>query len=249
MYPSGDDVASASAFPGPARGSGAGSASIERVQADALVTAVRDALTGPAHRGQPAVVWSDRDSEILLLLERLQVKTLNNTVVVAVETESAEFGVAPLIVRFVFGAADDPAPLVAATDEDALGHPAVASRWGGLLRDVVWAAIVRLSVAGAAQRGLRPSAIVAEHDEIGLVAVPHPATDAGSQGPSSDPATGRGESETPQQHPAPGRSEDEPEPHPAQPQPDSEAAPEHPRPLPDLWTPDHHPDQAGGGPA
>jgi hypothetical protein len=150
-----------------------GSASIERLQLDGLQTALRDALTGPRHRGQPFVVWSDQDSEILLLVDRLQVRTVQRTVVVAVDTESAEFGPAPLIVRFVVGMPDDPAPLVAATDEGALGHPAVAARWGGLFRDVVWAAIVRLSVASAERKDMRPAAILVNSDRLGFVARPH----------------------------------------------------------------------------
>jgi hypothetical protein len=258
VYPSGDDVASAVAGQGLTRGSGAGS-SVKHVQVGALATAVRDALTGPAHRGQPVVVWSDRDSEILLLLERLQVKTLTGTVVVAVDTESAEFGLAPLIVRFVFGGADDPAPLVAATDEGVLGHPAVASRWGALFRDVVWAAIVRLSVASAAERGLRPSAIVVDHDQIGLVALAHPAAAPGEPGGPSNTEAGPEEPRTRGEHPGPGPHGQEAQPHPAPPhgeatpeqsQPRTEAAPAHPqRPPQSLWTPSHDPDQAGGGPA
>jgi hypothetical protein len=83
-----------------------------------------------------------------------------NVLIVAVDTESAEFGVAPLIVRFVFGSEQEPAFLVAATDETALGHPQVAARWGDLFRDVIWAAFARLaqvSAAGKTPAGLRLS--------------------------------------------------------------------------------------------
>jgi hypothetical protein len=88
-------------------------------------------------------------------VERLDAR--GNTLV-AVDTESAEFGVAPLIVRFVFGTDKGPASLIAATDDRAFGHPQVAARWGDLFRDVIWAALTRLievRSAGQAPAGLQ----------------------------------------------------------------------------------------------
>lgn len=106
--------------------------------------AFREALCGPRHHDSPEVVWSDGGAQILLHVGKLQVRTTENTVVVAVDTESEEFGVAALMTRFVFGADKGPASLVAATDAQALGHPQVAARWGELFRDVIWAAFARL---------------------------------------------------------------------------------------------------------
>lgn len=109
-----------------------------------LAAAFRDAVCGPANLGRPEVIWSDGGSQILLHVGELQARTAGATLVVAVDTESAEFGVAPLIVRFVFGTDKGPASLVAATDDQALGHTQVAARWGDLFRDVIWAALTRL---------------------------------------------------------------------------------------------------------
>ncbi|MGH8891779.1 MAG: hypothetical protein ACRDWY_00485 [Actinomycetes bacterium] len=111
---------------------------------DGVAVAVREALCGPNHGGQPEVVWSDGGAQVLLHVGRLQVRTAKDTLVVAVDTETAEFGVAPLMVRFVFGSEGGPASLVAATDAHALGHPQVVARWGELFRDVVWAGFARL---------------------------------------------------------------------------------------------------------
>jgi hypothetical protein len=111
---------------------------------DTLATAFRDALCGPTHRGSPQVIWSDGDARILLHAGKLQVRTVDTTLLVAVDTESAEYGVAPLIARFVFGREGGPASLVAATDATAFGHPGVVARWGELFREVVWAAFARL---------------------------------------------------------------------------------------------------------
>ena len=126
---------------------GPGTARVLPAQAlpiDTLGAAFRDALCGPEHLGSPEVIWSDGGSQILLHVGKLQVRTAGTAVLVAVDTESAEFGVAPLIVRFVFGNDGGPASLVAATDLAAFGQPQVAARWGDLFRDVIWAAFARL---------------------------------------------------------------------------------------------------------
>ena len=110
------------------------------------------------HLGSAEVIWNDGGAQILLHVGKLQAIPQGNVLVVAVDTESAEFGVAPLVVRFVFGSEQDPGFLVAATDETALGHQQVAARWGGLFRDVIWAAFARLaevSAAGSSPAGLR----------------------------------------------------------------------------------------------
>lgn len=130
------------------------------VATDTITKAFQDAVCGPAHLGSPEVVWSDGGAQILLYAAKLRAITQGNVLIVAVDTESAEFGVAPLIVRFVFGSEQEPAFLVAATDETALGHPQVAARWGDLFRDVIWAAFARLaevSAAGKTPAGLRLS--------------------------------------------------------------------------------------------
>jgi len=129
------------------------------VPIDRVTGVIRDALTGPGHVGAPAVIWSDRGSQLVLHVGKLQLRAVENTLVVAVDTQSEEFGVAPLIARFVFGGRDDPASLVAATDDSALGHPAIAARWGKLFRDVLWAALVRLSVSHADGHGLTPMSL------------------------------------------------------------------------------------------
>lgn len=144
----------------------------DELRVDTVTGVLRDALTGPAHAGAPAVIWSDRGSQIVLHVGKLQIRPLQNTLVVAVDTQSAEFGVAPLIVRFVFGGRGDPASLVAATDDDALGHPAVAARWGKLFRDVMWAALVRLFVTHAAGNGLAPTSLEITPDGLRFAAGP-----------------------------------------------------------------------------
>lgn len=139
---------------------------------DALTLALRAAVLGPANAGSAQVVWADRGSQILLDVRSLQAHLAGHLLVVAVDTETTEFGKAPLIVRFVFGDDKDPAALVAVTDDTAHGNPGIAARWGALFRNVIWAAIVRMSVAKAATRGLQPVAITLGDNHLQLVAQP-----------------------------------------------------------------------------
>ena len=144
----------------------------DRLSTAALAQALRDALCGPSHAGEPAVVWEDRGSQMLVHVASLQVQTLEQALVVGVDTETAEFGRAPLIVRFVFGTARDPATLVASSDETVHGPPLLAARWGSLFRDVVWTVIVRLADAHATERGLQARTISILGDHLRFTAEP-----------------------------------------------------------------------------
>ena len=145
----------------------------DRVAANTLSQVLRDALTGPNHRGAPEVVWEDRGSQVLLHVGRLQVRTLDAAVVVAVDVETAEFGESQLIVRFVFGKGRDPATFVASSDERVGGRPLVAARWGThLYRNVIWAALMRMVETHADEREMRPGRITVGKDQIRLTAEP-----------------------------------------------------------------------------
>jgi hypothetical protein len=130
----------------------------------AVAAAFRDAVCGPKHGGSPEVIWTDGGAEILLHVRKLQVRAVQNAILVAVDTESAEFGVAPLMTRFVFGVEKGPASLVAATDANVLGQPQVAARWGELFRDIIWAAFARLVEVRA--DGSTPVAIKVGSDQL-----------------------------------------------------------------------------------
>jgi hypothetical protein len=144
----------------------------DRVATDVLAQHLRDALTGSANAGQPEVVWEDRGSQVLLHVARLQVRTLGDALVVAIDTATAELGSAQLIVRLVFGTGRDPASLVASSDEVVQGDPHLAARWGPLFRDVVWSALVRLSEAHAGDRGMQARRISILGDHVRFTAQP-----------------------------------------------------------------------------
>jgi hypothetical protein len=133
---------------------------------DALASAFRDAVRGPKNSDALRVVWNDRGAQLMLYVDSLLVRVVETMLVVAVDTETVEFGRAPLIVRFVFGADSDMATLVAATDETAHGHPVIAARWGELFRSVIWAALVRLVVTLAGKGGLQARSISLGEDQL-----------------------------------------------------------------------------------
>lgn len=133
------------------------SGSSVRLPLETIAEAIRASLCGPDHEGRPEVIWTDGGSQILLHVSKLQLHLTDAAVVVAVDTESTEFGVAPLMVRFVFGREDGPTSLVAATDARAFGDLRVAARWGDLFRDVVWASLAR--VVDAVSGGRTPAGI------------------------------------------------------------------------------------------
>jgi hypothetical protein len=147
---------------------------VDTVPLAAVTKALRDALTGPDHAGAPTIVWSDRGAQVMLLLDSLTVRTVKDVVVIGVDTECVEFGRAPLVVRFSLATDAATATLVAATEGIAHGHPAIAARWGELFRDVVWAALVRLHVARAADAGMQPHSIVVGDGQLHLAHIAAP---------------------------------------------------------------------------
>jgi hypothetical protein len=135
-----------------------------------LARSLRDALTGPARAGAPEIIWEDRGSQILLHVGKLQVRVVDGVLVVAVEVETAESGPTTLIVRYVFGNATAAAGLVASSDAMVHGDPLIAARWGSLFRDVIWAAIVRMSEGHAKERGRQPQAMAIRRGHLEFAA-------------------------------------------------------------------------------
>lgn len=164
--------------------------STQVLSSDALRASILAALAGSEQPGESHIVWRDRAAEIVLDLTSLRVQTKSGLVVVAIETESAEFGRAPLIVRFVVAEPDGASTLVGATDENAHGHPSVVARWGDLFRDVVWAAMVRKVVAHAEGLDAHPRGVCASdqglHIEIDIRGVIEVVEEHRRHGPERD---------------------------------------------------------------
>ena len=137
----------------------------DRLDEDAIGARIRAALAGQPGSSSAslgpaaAVVWEDAGDEVLVHLDSLQVRLPERMVVISVDLESDQTGRGPVIVRFVFGSTEDALGMVAATDELAHGNPELATRWGDVVRDVAWAALIGTVEEHARERGLAPQAI------------------------------------------------------------------------------------------
>lgn len=133
-----------------------------------LATALRPILAGPAADGSSApvgaasaVVWVDGGHEVVAHLDSLAVRVLDGAVVFSMDLESDQTGRAPVVVRFSVPSGVDDAGLVAATDEVAGGHPALAARWGTAVQDAVWSGLLTLAGEHATASGQAPVGISA----------------------------------------------------------------------------------------
>jgi hypothetical protein len=132
-----------------------------------------DGSSTPIPAGTNSVIWVDKGDEALVHLDSIAVKLLDRNLLVSVDLETDQTGRSPLIVVLSFGAnVNDPAGLVATTDEYPRGHGQLASRWGRPLQAAVWASIVSLAQDHAAQRSLAPQSIVAVAGALQLQAGP-----------------------------------------------------------------------------
>lgn len=112
---------------------------------------------GPASAARDrTVVWDDSGDQALVHLDSIVVKFLPNSLVVSVDLETEQTGRAPLIVVLAFGTDRDPAGLVATTDALARGNAMLAARWGRVLQETIWAALIGVARAHADERSKVP---------------------------------------------------------------------------------------------
>ena len=118
-------------------------------------------LTPIAGSGAPApVIWVDGGDEVLVHLESVQTTMLAaGVLLVSVDLETDQTGRTPLIVRLALPVTGQAAGLVATTDAFPAGNGALAARWGAVLQDAVWSALLGLAQDHAAQTGLAPRGI------------------------------------------------------------------------------------------
>lgn len=143
----------------------------DRLGEDEIAARIRNALAGQPASAAPSnaaalgsappnvVLWEDAGDEVLVHLDSLRVLLPERMVVVSVDLESDQTQRAPVILRFVFGSTEDAFGMVASTDELPHGNPVLAARWGTIVREVVWAALIGTVEEHARERGLAPQAI------------------------------------------------------------------------------------------
>jgi Collagen triple helix repeat (20 copies) len=118
-----------------------------------------------------AVIWVDQGDEVLAHLDSVAVRYVGETVLVSIDLESDQTGRSSLIVAFALGA--DPtlgAGLVAATEEFPRGNPLLAARWGTVVRNAAWNALLQLAADHASERGLAPQGLALAAGQLRLTA-------------------------------------------------------------------------------
>lgn len=105
------------------------------------------------------LLWDDGDSQALVHLHRLAVTMVKRLLIVSVEFETEQTGIAPLIVTFGLGSTQDKAGLIAVTDEQPRGHPLLVARWGAAWRDALWSALIATARRHANERKRVPGAL------------------------------------------------------------------------------------------
>lgn len=124
--------------------------------------AVQFALAGqrevarPPDGGARTMLWDDLGDQALVHLDSVVVRFVKRFAFVSVDFETEQTGRAALIVTFAFGSTQDGAGLYATTDQLPRGHALLAARWGELLQQTVWAALIDLSRRHATERGKVP---------------------------------------------------------------------------------------------
>ena len=153
----------------------------QRMDEPAMAAAIARRLAPPSSlpvKGfgfPPAVVWTDAGDDILLHLNSLKVVMRSGLIVVSVDLECDQTGRESLVMPFSVAASGDQAGLLAVTEDLPRGNGLLVGRWGKLLQDAVWSALLaivqdyagrlnKLAFGMAAEHGVL-SLHVAQHDE------------------------------------------------------------------------------------
>lgn len=145
-----------------------------------LVRALRDGLQGVPIDGGPGpaatapVVWVDAGDELLVHRNSLKVRFGLGVIVVSVDVETVETGRQRLAVPLALGARGESSSpswssgLVAVTSREPYTHPLLAARWGRILQDAVWSALVATVTRHVGGRGLVARGISVDHQARAL---------------------------------------------------------------------------------
>ena len=126
------------------------------------------ALPAKGHGCPPVVVWADAGDEVLLHLSSVQVALRSGLIVVSVDLECDQTGRESLVMPFSVGASRDQAGLLAVTDDLPRGDGLLVGRWGRLLQDAVWAALLQVVHDYARRLNKLPFGLAAEPGVLAL---------------------------------------------------------------------------------
>jgi hypothetical protein len=125
------------------------------------------------------VVWVDHGDEVAVHLDSVQVRLLAASLLVSVDLETDQTGLATLVVAFALGGASDPAGMTAVTDDLPRGPGTLTARWGKIVQAAVWAGILGFAQDYAAQQGGAPLGLAASQGALTVVVGPALSANAG----------------------------------------------------------------------
>jgi hypothetical protein len=116
------------------------------------------------------VIWVDHGDEVLVHLEAMRIQMQDGLILVSVDLQTDQTGRTPLIISIALGKPNDSAGLLGVTDEYPRGNGILAARWGTVLQEAVWAALLSLAKDHAMQTGQAPRAIGVTTGKLSLQA-------------------------------------------------------------------------------
>ncbi|HTD60051.1 MAG TPA: hypothetical protein VK679_05325 [Gemmatimonadaceae bacterium] len=149
-----------------------------KINGTALAALLRPRLLGAPASSAPSatqptnsVVWVDGPDELLVHLDSIATEIVGSTVLVAIDVETDQTGRTPLVVAFAIQTSGS-AGLVAATDQLPRGNGVLASRWGAMVRDAAWSALLALATDHATAHGGAARGFTIANGELTLTAGP-----------------------------------------------------------------------------
>jgi len=120
-----------------------------------------------------SVVWVDQGDAVLVHLDSVAVRFVDQTVLVSMDLECDQTGRTTMVVAFALGAAaTSGAALLAATETFPRGNALVAARWGAVIRNAAWSAFLNLAIDHATERDLAPGGLSLAGGQLQLTAGP-----------------------------------------------------------------------------
>jgi hypothetical protein len=129
--------------------------------------------SAPGTTAAASVIWVDQGDAVLVHLDSVAARFVGQTVLVSIDLESDQTGRTSMVTAFALGAdATTGAGLVAVTEEYPRGNALLAARWGAVVRDAAWSALLQLANDHAAERSLAPAGLTLATGQLHLTAAP-----------------------------------------------------------------------------
>lgn len=129
--------------------------------------------SAPSGGASTSVIWVDQGDEVLVHLDSVAVRYVDQVALVSMDLECDQTGRTPLVVPFALsGSTAGGATLLATTEEFPRGNALLAARWGAPAREAAWAALLQLSTDHATERRMAPLGLTLESGQLRLSAGP-----------------------------------------------------------------------------